>query len=354
MACAVIDLRDRVSALIPQDSFTKGYLNLLDPTFLALKKTKKDFSVVVRLRLDYDKDEFVVLKLVRIYGDRWEPSSYQEICLILQLQKFIFSGLCPHFPLLFTCQQGKAGEIVPALLRSKYETEHVAGVVVEYARLGSMWNHIIKIAETWESADILRSVIFQVIYATAFLQRWFPGFRHNDLHTLNVLLTSSDDKTWEYTLPSGKRYWIPMFVRVILWDFELSWSPEFSNKHISTSMDQEAGIQAVPSQKYDLHFFLNSTLCLLQLGHRHCVRNKGYQRIANRINTILGGSKFVGKDESPFIRNFRLKSEWVLVEDSALKDLPTPLELLESDEELFRPFRRRPRKKADKMCSFNV
>jgi len=333
MSLSLINLRQKVCKIISQQMFCTPYLSLFCPTFLSLKKDN-EFSVVLRLRTKAGRDKGygTVLKLVRIHGNQWDPASCREICIIMDLQKFLFSGMCLHFPLLFSSNQQIAGIIVPPLQQSPWGNQCVGTLLTEFAPLGTVFSYFIQMARLRGAGPIFDVVIFQVVYSIALLQWWFPGIRHNDLHTLNILLAPGNpDEFTQYTLPTGKTYWVPNLIRAILWDFELAWSPNHPNRAICSSMDEEAGIQLVPSTCYDLHFFLNSCYCYITQQNATCSSNRHYQSIAASIRNLYNG-EFLGRNESKYIKNFRLRSSSVLQEESL--PIHTPLELLNNPEKL--------------------
>lgn len=106
----------------------------------------------------------------------------------------------------------------------------------------------------------LKSLIFQVLFTLAILQKKFPGFRHNDLKIDNILLDLSP-RTTSTTLYYGKHNWSikysSPFVKIA--DYDYANIPHFvHNPKVATSFSNSFGCNPSKNNIYDVHLFLNS------------------------------------------------------------------------------------------------
>lgn len=93
----------------------------------------------------------------------------------------------------------------------------------------------------------LKSVLFMVIYTLYRIQKKYPGFRHNDLHTDNVMIKIDREFDWKHTKPrflvfmdDGVKYTVPYFGYVPkIIDFGFSEIPELG---IGSLMTRQADV----------------------------------------------------------------------------------------------------------------
>ncbi len=118
------------------------------------------------------------------------------------------------------------------------------------------------------SFSIFRAIIFQIIFTLRQIQRRWPDFRHNDLHSDNVLITidrdfTYNDKSIKYLLfeRGGKKYYIPYYGLIPkLIDFGFSEIPSAGIKsHILS--DKSIMFNRPPSDIlflfHDINYILN-------------------------------------------------------------------------------------------------
>lgn len=122
-------------------------------------------------------------------------------------------------------------------------------------------------AESYDE-DALRGMIFQVVYTLAALQKIFPGFRHNDLSTNNVLVKRLRRRpVLAYTFGS-KTYHVAIPILVALSDYDFTHvpgDPELSNERV---MSRKYKVDGRRNDSYDTHFFLKSVLkCIKKRLH---------------------------------------------------------------------------------------
>ena len=104
------------------------------------------------------------------------------------------------------------------------------------------------------SLPAIKSVMAQVIYNLYRIQKKYPGFRHHDLHTGNILVRPvpvKDMKIMGSTISNAG------FEAVII-DFGFAVFPRIKNPLINANNYKNIGISRKSDKHYDLHFFLNS------------------------------------------------------------------------------------------------
>lgn len=282
-------------------------LQLTDPFELTKRGKPQNFSAVVKLKLK-DGTNYVVLKAVKAHS-KWtdeNPNSCYEICFLFELQRFVLGGMCRNFPLLINFQlpRGKISSPEPRLqsIFPQFSGPHwdliaypVGFYVSEYADFGSFLDWIAKNFQT-DVGDMLLGIIFQVVYALAFLQFWYPGFRHNDLHIKNVYLSWEphvENGFHEYIFPPNEHFYIPAGIRAMISDFQLTThlgAPD--NAAICPAMNDTDGLSATPSPYYDLHVFMNSVYSAL-----YDIIDKDRMWAHPRFNTLKNNiMKMYGRD----------------------------------------------------------
>lgn len=108
---------------------------------------------------------------------------------------------------------------------------------------------------------VLRVCIFQVLWTLVCAQRYYPHFRHNDLHPGNVLVMNNSDINSLYILEQGKSFYVDRnmlgshykFTSVKFWDFEYACAKDINN----TGLRNGLGMVNNGNQYYDFHFFMN-------------------------------------------------------------------------------------------------
>ena len=145
-------------------------------------------------------------------------------------------------------------------------------LIVEHCALGSMarWR-----SRTVRSTDRLRTsrsenewrtVIFQVVYTLAVLNRAIPGFLHLDMHHGNVLIDhvkpAHPDRFFHYQF-EDQDFYVPCLGPVPkIFDFDWCYAPGVL---VNGKVKRGGPRVDVDNNRQDLHTFLNSTHCT----HRH-------------------------------------------------------------------------------------
>ena len=110
----------------------------------------------------------------------------------------------------------------------------------------------------------LRGIIFQILYTLAALQKQFPGFRHNDLSTNNILVKRlRRAPRWAYTF-GGATYHVASPLLVALSDYDFTHVPGHPDLHNERVTSGKFKVDGRRNDSYDSHFFLKSVLKCIQ------------------------------------------------------------------------------------------
>lgn len=118
---------------------------------------------------------------------------------------------------------------------------------------------------------VWQSLFFQVTFALEYLVRLFPGFRHFDLHSGNVLLTPVGDET-KFTTPTymqydvdGTIFYVPMVgIMIQMFDFDFASCDRVRNRKVidqGADLARKHGIGPQTPSAYDSHLFFTSFQC---------------------------------------------------------------------------------------------
>lgn len=100
-----------------------------------------------------------------------------------------------------------------------------------------------------------RTLIFQVVYTLAALQRRYPGFRHNDLSTNNVLVRRTPGCRATYVV-DGVAFTLASPFKAALSDYDFAHIPaRMENERVTSG---RYAMTADANTSYDTHFFLKS------------------------------------------------------------------------------------------------
>lgn len=112
----------------------------------------------------------------------------------------------------------------------------------------------------------LRALIFQVLYTVACLQTLFPGFRHNDLSTNNVLVKPINTlRCTRYQFQNRCFYIGGVPYAAAIADFDFTHVPGHDVLSNERVLSGKYTIGAEPNSSYDTHLFLKSVkACILR------------------------------------------------------------------------------------------
>jgi hypothetical protein len=106
----------------------------------------------------------------------------------------------------------------------------------------------------------VRMAIFGVIYTLAALQRLYPGFRHNDLSTNNVLVKRlTKHMRASYTI-DNTTYYVVAPVLSALSDYDFTHVPDNPKLRNERVVNGKYRVSGTPNPTYDTHFFLKSVV----------------------------------------------------------------------------------------------
>lgn len=122
-----------------------------------------------------------------------------------------------------------------------------------------------------EKDAIWKSILFQIISVLYIIQLKYPNFRHNDLHSGNILyFLVSSENNFEYIL-NGTKFVIPNIgVRIAIWDFDFSSiAGDLDNIKVLELQNQEFGIRPEANYYTDMHKILNTLLSTLKTRQQY-------------------------------------------------------------------------------------
>lgn len=129
-------------------------------------------------------------------------------------------------------------------------------LVFEKVNGGTLWSFL----QTSPNSLFVKGIIIQVLFTLLKCQESFPGFRHNDLKTDNILLDKAVRKEPMY-LKWGNTVWkIPTNIPLVkIADFDYCNIPKHvKNNKVGTDYSSTFGCTKTANKIYDLHILLNS------------------------------------------------------------------------------------------------
>lgn len=125
--------------------------------------------------------------------------------------------------------------------------------------------------------DTLCNAIFAVVYTLGVLQKTYPGFRHNDLSTNNVLIKKlTTPMTVGYSFGSDTYLITNMPILVAISDYDFTHvpgHPSLSNERIISGKYR---VTETPNRTYDTHFFLKTVLKNIGAAKRKAPRTLAF------------------------------------------------------------------------------
>lgn len=103
----------------------------------------------------------------------------------------------------------------------------------------------------------LRALLFQVVYTLACMQLVFPGFRHNDLSTNNVLVKPSSHASVTYCVGNAS-FRVTSPYTAALADFDFTHVPGHDVLANERVLSGKYGITQHPNASYDVHLLLKT------------------------------------------------------------------------------------------------
>lgn len=142
----------------------------------------------------------------------------------------------------------------------------------------------------------IKSVMVQVIYNLYRIQKKYPGFRHHDLHSGNILVRPVPTKDMKIM---GRSISNAGFEAVII-DFGFAVFPRIKNPLVNANNYKKIGISRKSDKHYDLHTFLNSIYNTVRQD-----RTPAERMVKTFIEKLLPPNYLV--DKSNAVKNYRLR-----------------------------------------------
>lgn len=214
-----------------------------------------------------------IMMKVSYYRDTGKPRDKNKLDAIKVSSNFsrlagaLMEKVSPHFVLVYcdkdvTSFAQRLGPLLKNRLQSltPYQKRHNNVCFME-AFHTNMTKFLV--AGRYDEA-CLRALIFQVVYTLAALQKRFPGFRHNDLSTNNVLvkkLRSAPLLTYSF---GGLTCYVKNNLLPALSDYDFTNVPNHAQLKNERVYSGKFKVDGRRNDSYDTHFFLKSVLKCIQ------------------------------------------------------------------------------------------
>lgn len=192
-----------------------------------------------------------------------------EALIADKLNHLISCKVTPHLKIFVASMNGK---YIPKLTRDPNGTlkfiKSIAKNLVNHSSvIITEWVEAITLKQCLEhavafSVPVWASLLFQIIWTLAAIQKHFPGFRHNDLSCNNILMEQAQSINIYHL---GEKMWqtSEFHTRIIDFDFSVMPSHGIYNSKLNRPWCKYYGISAKTDNYYDVHFVLNEILILL-------------------------------------------------------------------------------------------
>ena len=145
----------------------------------------------------------------------------------------------------------------------------------------------------------LYSILLQVVATLYQLQSIEPRFRHNDLHTGNILMCKRGHKS-SFRLGNIKYAIYPSDVTPVISDFGLATTPAEQN---TKAVYGKAGISTDENHFYDIHTFFNAVDLVIRSSptatpmYLDSTYNYKYKPLRDVMESIIGGLRVSSKEQ---------------------------------------------------------
>lgn len=110
--------------------------------------------------------------------------------------------------------------------------------------------------ETWTI------IFFQVLFALAKIQEFYPTFRHNNLRATNIQINLAEpmDKSTRYYL-GNKEFWVPnIYIQTKLWNFDFACIDGLVENKVNSNSTKKNNITKKENKYYDMNYFFNTLI----------------------------------------------------------------------------------------------
>lgn len=237
-----------------------------------VKWTPRETGVMMKVSYYRDDTMCNVLKMARAGNLRGalrmkKLDSIQVSSNFAKMSTALMGSVSPHFVLVYCDQDCKsfAPRLGPLLKTRLKELTPFQKRYNNVCFMEAFHSNMTKfLMEKAYSEDSLRSMVFQVVYTLAALQKLLPGFRHNDLSTNNVLVKKLSKKPLLSYALGDTTWYIANDVLPALSDYDFTNVP---NHPLLTNERVYSGRYKVDGRRndsYDTHFFLKSVMKCIQ------------------------------------------------------------------------------------------
>ena len=150
--------------------------------------------------------------------------------------------------------------------------------------------------------NILKKLIFQVMFAVCAAQKALQGWRHNDLSTNNVLVKKSTSKTYTYSIGTTS-YCFETNIDIAIIDFDFVNVPGVLNNERVTGGGY--GVSSKKNVSYDTHFFMKSVSRCMYKNKQHpeCMETMNFLKDLNLKRTDRQTDEIISLDPRNIIKH---------------------------------------------------
>jgi hypothetical protein len=227
------------------------------------------------MKLSYYRDD-VMRKLSRAlrlgdYEEAERVKNSDAIAISSNFSKytnaFVEANVCPHFMAVYgDVDCSYMTDKLKALLKTRLAT--ASAVQMKYNNVSFLEQFDCNLTKYMTNArsrytdETVRALIFQLLYTLAVCQRLFPGFRHNDLSTNNVLVKRLRTPiSATYKLNDRDVFYVTQVpILVALADYDFLHVPDhlgLVNERVTSGRYK---VDETANPAYDTHFLLKSVL----------------------------------------------------------------------------------------------
>lgn len=190
----------------------------------------------------------------------------------------------PHFVFVYCnadCRNlaNRLKDLLPERMRTSTKVQLKYNNVCFMEQFSSDMTRWIRGRSRTVTDDSLRKALFGVLYTLAVLHKAYPGFRHNDLSTNNVLIKKlRKPSSTGYKFESMTFYVPHMPVFVAISDYDFTHVPNHATLTNERIVSRKYRVTDTPNKTYDTHFFLKSVLKNLVASKRHASETFAFLR----------------------------------------------------------------------------